>query len=121
MRQLAFTAAALITFFIGAQQADALSCSQRLVRVGDASARVLQLCGDPAEIVERTESRTTTVQGRAPDGTIVAHTVTVTVVVEQWTYDFGPQRFMRQLVFEGGVLLRMSTLGYGTVGNSPRK
>lgn len=121
MRQLAIAAALLTTILAGTQTAEALSCAQRLVVVGDSSARVMQLCGEPAEIVERNETRSRTVQGRAPDGTIVMHTITVTVVLQQWTYDFGPQRFMRQLIFEEGRLIRMSTLGYGTVGNAPRK
>lgn len=120
MRYLAFAAMFLVTSLVGAASAEAMHCQQRLVRTGDASARVAELCGEPAQIVQRTESRSRTVQGRAPDGTIVSHTVTVTVAIEIWTYDFGPQRFMRQLVFEEGVLRRIDTLGYGSVGNSPR-
>jgi len=120
MRHVAFVAAFLVTSLLGAASAEAMSCQNRLVRQGDASARVIQLCGDPAQIVQRNETRSRTVVGRAPDGTIIQHIVTVTVVVEVWTYDFGPQRFMRQLAFENGVLLRIDTLGYGTVGYSPR-
>ncbi len=121
MRQLGFAATALVTMLWGTASAQALSCQQRLIAVGDSSARVMQLCGEPAEIVQRTESRSRVVQRRAADGTIIADTVTVTVVLEHWTYDFGPRRFMRRLVFEEGVLVRLSTLGYGTAGRSPRK
>ena len=118
MKQLVMVALVMAAVGLGASRAQAMHCQQRLVRVGDASTRVLDLCGQPAEMVERTETRTRTIQRQAPDGTVIYDTVSVTVVVEQWTYDFGPQRFMRRLWFEGGVLQRMSTLGYGTVGHS---
>lgn len=103
-----------------ANSAEALSCRQRLVSAGTSSARVIELCGDPTEIVQRTETRSRTIQRVAPDGTVIQDTVSYTVVVETWTYDFGPQRFMRQLIFEDGTLRQIRTLGYGTAGHTPR-
>lgn len=121
MRRLSvFTAVFLFASALGAASAEAMTCRQRLVREGDDGSRVLELCGEPTEVVQRTESRSHTVQRVAPDGTVLSNTFTVTVVVEQWTYDLGPQRFMRRLIFEDGVLLRIDTLGYGTVGHSAR-
>ncbi len=103
-----------------ASSADALSCRQRLVDVGDASARVLDLCGEPAELVQRTEQRSVVVSQQAPDGSIVSYTLTQSVVVESWLYDFGPQRFMQRLIFEDGVLRRIEALSYGTASGAPR-
>jgi len=114
MRALIFAVAFGAASLLGSTAAEAMHCQQRLVRVGANGAQVLELCGDPREIVQRTETRSQTVQRQAPDGTIISQTFTVTVAVEQWTYDFGPQRFMRRLMFEDGVLLRIDTLGYGT-------
>lgn len=120
MRVLIFATAFCATSLLGSAAAEAMHCQQRLVRVRDTGTRVLELCGEPTEVVQRTESRSRTIQRRAPDGTIVSDTITVIVAVEQWTYDFGLRRFMRRLVFEDGVLLRIDTLGYGSLGRSPR-
>ena len=34
-------------------------------------------------------------------------------IVEDWTYNFGPNRFVYRLRFSQGVLLEISTRGYG--------
>ncbi|MCA9609066.1 MAG: DUF2845 domain-containing protein [Myxococcales bacterium] len=106
---------------LAAAPSEAMTCRNRIVHEGDASARVLELCGDPAEIVQRTVSRSRTIQRQLPDGTVIADTITVTVAVEDWTYDFGPQRFMQRLTFEEGTLVSIETLSYGTPGHHPRK
>lgn len=35
------------------------------------------------------------------------------VVVTEYVYNFGPRKFMRRLVFEGGVLVSIEAIGYG--------
>ena len=35
------------------------------------------------------------------------------VVVEEWTYNFGPRRLMRQVIFENGFVRSIKQLGYG--------
>jgi hypothetical protein len=99
---------------LGGSTAHAMSCQNRLVVVGDVPARVRGLCGDPADRVERVVYRTNAVQVRGPGGVVYTDVITVGVFVQQWVYDFGPQRFMRELVFEDGRLSRINTLGYGT-------
>jgi hypothetical protein len=37
----------------------------------------------------------------------------VTVQVEEWTYDFGKQRFIQFLTFEAGKVIRIRSGGYG--------
>jgi hypothetical protein len=37
----------------------------------------------------------------------------VEVPVDAWTYDFGPQRFVRFLTFEHGKLIQIDSGGYG--------
>ena len=48
-----------------------------------------------------------------PSGTVAVGGTRV-VQVERWTYDFGPNRFMRQVVFEDGQVVRIETLGRGS-------
>jgi len=35
------------------------------------------------------------------------------VVITEYVYNFGPRKLMRRLIFEGGVLVSIETLGYG--------
>jgi hypothetical protein len=37
----------------------------------------------------------------------------IDVPVEEWTYDFGPQRFIQFLTFEDGRLVRVQSGDYG--------
>jgi hypothetical protein len=35
------------------------------------------------------------------------------VPVENWIYNLGPNKLMRRLRFEGGIVAEIETLGYG--------
>ena len=35
------------------------------------------------------------------------------VVITEYVYNFGPRKLMRRLLFEGGVLVSIETIGYG--------
>ena len=37
----------------------------------------------------------------------------IEVPVENWIYNLGPNKLMRRLRFEGGVVAEIETLGYG--------
>src|SRR5690606_10091552 len=103
---LALTAA---FFAWDASSAEALSCRNRLVDLGDPMVRVQHLCGDPASVSERVVHRTQQVARYVSPGVVVSDTVTVSVTQTVWVYDFGPTRFMRELVFEGGRLAAIDT------------
>ena len=104
----------LAGFVLATSSAEAMSCRNRLVVVGDPMVRVLDLCGDPSTVSERVVHRTQQVQRYVSPGVIVTDVVTVSVTLTEWIYDFGPTRFMRGLVFEDGRLRVIDTLGYGT-------
>lgn len=109
--------AALVLTVLGvAPRAHALYCQGRIVRTGWSPARVRQLCGDPASITPSVVERSRTVHQRVANGVVVSDTITVRVQIETWVYDFGPRRFMQELIFEDGRLARIDALGYGTPG-----
>ncbi|MFK7992360.1 MAG: DUF2845 domain-containing protein [Sandaracinaceae bacterium] len=97
-----------------------MTCQNRIVRQGDAGSRVASLCGEPTQIVRRTVVRSRSVHRQLPNGTVVSDTVSFDVPVEEWTYDFGPQRFVRVVVIENGQVVQIQTHGYGTPPNTPR-
>ena len=35
------------------------------------------------------------------------------VVITEYVYNFGPRKFMRRLLFEGGILVSIEKIGYG--------
>jgi hypothetical protein len=84
----------------------------RLVEEGDRPPEVRNRCGDPdyadAHEEQRTVRRTVWTY---VSGVPIAkeEEVTVSVSVEEWTYDLGPNRFIRHLIFEQNRLIRVWT------------
>ncbi len=105
---------------LGAADASAngMRCENKLVQPGDSQYEVRSLCGAPDDVQQRTERRRVTraVQRPCPNGngycTIMVEDE-VAVVVDEWTYDFGPQRFLQFLTFEGGKLVHVRSGPYG--------
>lgn len=84
-------------------------CGNHLVYEGDTMAKVESLCGSPTQ---RTHSTLVKPQTIWRDGRPYSLGETI-VQVDTWTYNFGPQKFMREMRFEDGGLIRIDTLGYG--------
>lgn len=95
----------------GPAHADALRCGAKLVAEGDTLSAVEAKCGLPTDVVRRTRFAPAIVW-RDGHPYRVGHG-SIEIVVEEWTYNFGPQRFMRRVRFEDGVVVRIDTLGYG--------
>jgi hypothetical protein len=105
------TRTALIGFLFcfAAHPAWALRCGHELVKDGDHLVQVLRKCGDPVYTAHRIEYRA--VRLRQPGLDFERY---VPVEIEEWTYDFGPSRFMQVLRFENGRLIEIDSLGYGS-------
>jgi uncharacterized protein DUF2845 len=85
-------------------------CPDPVFHEGESTYEVLSRCGEPAFREAREDVRVRAVGGE--HGRALA-TESVTVLVEVWTYDFGPGTFVRHLTFEEGRLLRVDTGSYG--------
>ena len=106
-------------------RADSLSCQGRIVSTGDSRYQVKAVCGEPDDVVQRVEYRT--VRGRVAGpctrsgGKVVCSDTreqVVEVVIDEWTYDFGRNRFIEYLTFEQGKLVAVRAGSYGH--KSPR-
>jgi len=101
----------------GSAHADgSLRCKTRLISPGAAAYEVRSVCGTPDDTQTRTESRTVRRAVSVPCNVGVCSTLvdeTVTVNVEEWIYDFGPQRFIQYLTFESGKLINIRSGNYG--------
>lgn len=94
-----------------ASASETLRCGQRLVTQGDSIAKVRALCGEPKDVVHTDILRR---PSYVIDGRVVHFgNDTVAVPVEMWTYNFGPNKFMRRLKFVDGILENIESLGYG--------
>jgi hypothetical protein len=100
--------------------ADSLSCNSRIVSTGDSRYQVRSVCGEPDDATQRVEYRTLRGRVAGPctrDGKKLRCSRTeetvVEVVIDEWTYDFGRNRFIQYLTFEQGQLATVKSGSYG--------
>lgn len=113
-----FSLAALAT--PASAHADSLSCNGRIVSTGDSRYQVRAVCGEPDDVTQRVEYRTLRGRVAGPcvrEGEKLRCSRTrehvVEVVIDEWTYDFGKNRFIEYLTFEQGRLLSVRAGSYG--------
>jgi len=78
-------------------------CGGRLIGLGDHAYDVKKKCGEPEAVTQKLEKRKVKNKVRRwTNG--VAQDLTeereVEVTIDEWVYDFGPQRFVRYVSFE---------------------
>ncbi len=100
----------LLVFVLSVGPAHALRCGTKIVSKGDHKTSVRFKCGEPEAVEARVIYRTLHLTYHLRGDQII-----VPVAVEEWLYNFGPRRLMRQLWFENGKLVRIRSLGYGHV------
>jgi hypothetical protein len=103
-------------------RADGMYCGSRIISRGDSLYQVRSICGEPDDAQHRVETRTVRTRARVPCArtenasgkcdTEVEHSTDV--VIDDWTYDMGPQKLIRLLTFVDGKLWRVETGGYGS-------
>jgi hypothetical protein len=111
MRALRYVLMLIGLCVANASIADGLRCGNKLVVDGDTLDKVRTICGEPTEVSRRDIlQRPSFVR----DGRVYYFgNESVLVPVELWTYNFGPNKFMRRLKFVDGRLQEIETLGYG--------
>jgi hypothetical protein len=101
-------------------RADSLACDGRIVSTGDSRYDVKSICGEPDDASQRVEYRT--VSGRVAGPCVrengklrcsQTREQVVEVVIDEWVYDFGKNRFIEYLTFEQGHLLSVREGSYG--------
>ena len=79
------------------------------MHVGDTTVDVLAKCGEPA-LRDRREEQRAVIVAAMGDGQVERR---VTVGVETWTYDLGPDRFLVIATLEDGKVVSVERGGYG--------
>jgi Protein of unknown function (DUF2845) len=102
----------------GWAQGTSIRCENKLVSPGDSAYEVRMLCGMPDATAQRIERRAIRRVVDAPCANGLGRCPYVIeegidVVVDEWTYDFGKQRFIQYLTFEAGKLVSLKSGDYG--------
>ncbi len=123
----------LLLLILISEQTLALRCGTKLVDVGDNKPRVIALCGEPDYSEFREIRFPSYCRDRGYDDSYNyprkyrydynfnfnyrqhrhGHVTCQYRTVEVWTYNFGPRKFMRELIFRRGTVKEINTLGYG--------
>jgi hypothetical protein len=107
--------------------AASLRCGVRLITIGDYKDRVLAECGEPDHVQVWEEERVYGFQhhpayygiydnydyGPATTEHGKPYRVKKLVIVEEWTYNHGPTRFMDHLRLENGIVRSINSGDYG--------
>ena len=102
-----------------AEPALALRCGSKLVLNGDHKSKILKHCGEPTSVQVRTIVRGYTsihdrhhrrISSRGNDDLYPAYGE---IIVEEWTYNFGPRRLMQTITFENGLVVSVKQLHSG--------
>lgn len=88
-------------------------CSGRIIGVGNTQDYVLDKCGEPTSIEERTGSSVRGFRQRYPESHEELNYIIRERQIEVWTYNLGSTQFIRYLTFKNGKLVRIRTGGYG--------
>jgi hypothetical protein len=126
-RALAPLVFGLVTILAGTSQPSLVPTAQadgglrcpggRLVSTGDHMQEVRKKCGEPDFVAQRTEKRKVKVKVRRwlspTEQEDVSEEKEIEVLVDEWTYDFGRDRFIRYVAFEDARVIGVTTGDYG--------
>jgi hypothetical protein len=90
----------------------AFRCGSKIVTEGDTRSEVAVKCGEPTEVLtQKSVFRRPVIWSHGRPYFIGDDFIEIPV--ETWIYNLGPNKLMRRLRFEGGMLAEIETLGYG--------
>ncbi len=114
----------LLVAMLAASPAHAFRCKSKIIVDGMHEQQVIAACGQPTtirhlgyalqayDIGYRSHYPGGISTGRSYPGYGNLHQQ---VIVTEYIYNFGPRKFMRRLIFEGGVLVAIESIGYGYI------
>ena len=119
-RTLKYVTTALLALTLFVTPAHAFRCGNKIVTKDMHEAQVRRACGSPTTMrnIGRTlRNINIPIESNYGSGWTTRHFpgygFSQEVVITEYVYNFGPRKLMRRLLFEGGVLVSIETLGYG--------
>jgi hypothetical protein len=105
-------AAVLVLGLLACSPAFAFRCGTKLVSEGDTRSQVVAKCGEPTDITQQGSVFRRPVIWNHGRRYYIGED-SIEIPVETWVYNLGPNKLMRRVRFEGGVVVDIATLGYG--------
>jgi hypothetical protein len=102
----------LVLGLLGCSPAFAFRCGAKLVTEGDTRAEVAAKCGEPADVIKMSSVYRRPMIWTNGRPYYIGQDF-MEVPVEAWLYNLGPNKLMRRVRFENGVVAEIETLGYG--------
>jgi hypothetical protein len=90
-----------------ATDTDTMICDRGMISIGATAGEVLNKCGEPATSTTREAKRYGERSGYGHERYYS------TVAIDDWIFNFGPNRFQYQVVLENGRVARIRSLDYG--------
>jgi hypothetical protein len=113
-------AALCFALMLVSEPAHAFRCGNKLVKKDMHEAQVRAACGAPttARIIGSTVRDVNIPIQRGHSGGwsqtyLPGYNFLQEVIITEYVYNFGPRKFMRRLLFEGGMLVSIESVGYG--------
>jgi hypothetical protein len=88
------------------EETNQLQCNAQNIAVGDSAIEVLAKCGEPVSENEWEEMTSE----RLDDGTVRK----VNITVAEWTYNLGPDKFIRIITLRNGTVVNIQSGGRGS-------
>ena len=101
---------AILLLSVSPTTALGFKCGRSIINEGKSIGYVLDRCGQPSYSQEHTEYRVLRYTPTAPYPGIVEERA-IPIIIQEWRYNFGPNRFMRYLRFENGILKETESIG----------
>jgi uncharacterized protein DUF2845 len=92
--------------------ADGFRCGTKLVTEGSTRDEVATKCGEPADVIRLGSVWRRPVIWSYGRPYYIGED-SMEIQVEAWIYNLGPNKLMRRIRFEGGVVTEIETMGYG--------
>ena len=89
-----------------ALESNSLMCSGGIISVADIASDLLRKCGQPTYASQRE-------QKNVAEGNIPGERTIFTIVIDDWTFNFGPDRFQYRILLKNGNVWKIESLDYG--------
>lgn len=109
-----------IALLLFSTPAHAFRCGSKIVKKNMHEVQVRAACGAPTTVQyigRAVRNVNVPIQSNHGGGWTTQHFpgygFAQEVIITEYVYNFGPRKFMRRLLFEGGVLVSIEKIGYG--------
>ena len=117
-------------FFLQEIHASTCRCNNKIVSLGESKIEVMKKCGEPTytyarreeKIIKKYKKNTHNIEEDNHtdiDEKYLVEVHRIGIIIEEWTYNFGPTLFIRTFIFKNNRLVAIKTGGYGVEKKKP--